>query len=127
MQTFRIGDLGIASLPFEIFAEIGFEIQERSPFKETIIIELANGGLGYLPSPRQHELGGYETWLTVNSVEKTASPKLPKFLAAFPWRTAHRCIGAIQLRSASTIFQFQSGATQRPWARAKSRYSGRAA
>ena len=75
-QTFRIGDLGIASLPFEIFTEIGIEIQERSPFKETIIIELANGGLGYLPSPRQHELGGYETWLTVNSVEKTASPKL---------------------------------------------------
>ena len=75
-QTFRIGDLGIAALPFEIFTEIGFEIQERSPFKETIVIELANGGLGYLPSPRQHELGGYETWLTVNSVEKGASPKL---------------------------------------------------
>jgi len=75
-QTFRIGDLGIASLPFEIFTEIGFEIQERSPFKETLVIELANGGLGYLPSPRQHALGGYETWLTVNSVEKGASPKL---------------------------------------------------
>ncbi|MBG87830.1 MAG: hypothetical protein CMO80_13130 [Verrucomicrobiales bacterium] len=75
-QTFRIGDLGIASLPFEIFTEIGFEIQKRSPFKETIVIELGNGGLGYLPSPRQHELGGYETWLTVSSVEKDASPKL---------------------------------------------------
>jgi hypothetical protein len=75
-QTFRIGDLGIAALPFEVFTEIGFEIQDRSPFKETIVIELANGGLGYLPSPRQHELGGYETWLTVNRVEIGASPKL---------------------------------------------------
>ena len=80
-QTFRIGDLGIAALPFEIFTEIGFEIQERSPFKETVVIELANGGLGYLPPPRQHGLGGYETWLTVNSVEKGASPKLVKELS----------------------------------------------
>jgi len=76
VQTFRIGDLGIAALPFEVFTEIGLEIQERSPFKDTFVIELANGGLGYLPSPRQHELGGYETWLTVNRVEKGASPKL---------------------------------------------------
>jgi neutral ceramidase len=49
-QTFRIGDLGFAALPFEVFTEIGFEIgfeiQQRSPFKGTIVIELANGGLG---------------------------------------------------------------------------------
>jgi hypothetical protein len=76
VQTFRIGDLGIAALPFEVFTEIGLEIQQRSPFNDTFVIELANGGLGYLPSPRQHELGGYETWLTVNRVEKGASPKL---------------------------------------------------
>lgn len=56
--------------------EIGFEIQERSPFKETMVIELADGGLGYLPSPRQPKLGGYEISLTVNSVEKGASSKL---------------------------------------------------
>jgi len=76
VQTFRIGDLGIATLPFEVFTETGLEIQERSPLKDTFVIELANGGLGYLPPPRQHELGGYETWLTVNRVEKEASPKL---------------------------------------------------
>jgi len=76
VQTFRIGDLGISALPFEVFTETGLEIQERSPFQDTFVIELANGGLGYLPPPRQHELGGYETWLTVNRVEKEASPKL---------------------------------------------------
>jgi len=37
---------------------------------------LANGGNGYLPSPEQHRLGGYETWLTVNRVEKGASPRI---------------------------------------------------
>lgn len=80
MQTLRIGDLGIAALPFEVFVEIGFDIQQRSPFKDTFVFGLANGGLGYLPSPRQHELGGYETWLTVAHAEVGASPKLVKKL-----------------------------------------------
>ncbi|MFK5922463.1 MAG: hypothetical protein QM496_09810 [Verrucomicrobiota bacterium] len=79
-QVFRIGDLGIAALPFEVFTEIGLEIENKSPFGETFTIELANGGNGYLPSPKQHELGGYETWLTVNRVEKGASPKIVKKL-----------------------------------------------
>jgi len=79
-QVFRIGDLGIAALPFEVFTEIGLEIEKRSPFQQTFTIELANGGNGYLPSPRQHELGGYETWLTVNRVEKQASPKIVDML-----------------------------------------------
>lgn len=76
VQTLRIGDLGIAALPFEVFVEIGFDIQHRSPFENTFVIGLANGGLGYLPSPRQHALGGYETWLTVSHAETGASPKL---------------------------------------------------
>ena len=76
LQTFVIGNLGVAALPFEVFTETGLEIQQRSPLEDTFVIELANGGLGYLPPPRQHELGGYETWLTVNRVEKEASPKL---------------------------------------------------
>ncbi len=81
VQTLRIGDLGIAALPFEVFVEIGFDIQERSPFKDTFVLGLANGGLGYLPSPRQHQLGGYETWLTVAHAEVGASPKLVDKLA----------------------------------------------
>lgn len=76
VQTLRIGDLGIAALPFEVFVEIGFDIQDRSPFQDTFVFGLANGGLGYLPSPRQHALGGYETWLTVSHAEVGASPKL---------------------------------------------------
>jgi hypothetical protein len=76
VQTLRIGDLGIAALPFEVFVEIGFDIQKRSPFKDTFVLGLANGGFGYLPSPRQHKLGGYETWLTVAHAEVGASPKL---------------------------------------------------
>ncbi len=76
MQTLRIGDLGIAAVPFETFAETGLEIKAKSPFKSTFTIELANGSYGYLPTPGQHELGGYETWLGTNRVEKEASRKI---------------------------------------------------
>jgi hypothetical protein len=76
MQVFRIGDLGIAAIPFEVFTEIGLEIKSRSPFKNTFTIELANGSNGYLPTPAQHELGGYETWLGTNRVEREASVKI---------------------------------------------------
>ena len=62
--------------PPEAVVEIGYDIQKRSPFKDSFVLGLANGGLGYLPSPRQHKLGGYETWLTVAHAEVGASPKL---------------------------------------------------
>ncbi|MBI4663478.1 MAG: neutral/alkaline non-lysosomal ceramidase N-terminal domain-containing protein [Verrucomicrobia bacterium] len=76
LQAFRIGDLGIAAIPFETFAETGLEIKAKSPLKPAFTIELANGGYGYLPTPEQHELGGYETWLGTNRVEKEASRKI---------------------------------------------------
>jgi neutral/alkaline ceramidase-like enzyme len=76
MQAFRIGDLGVAAIPFEVFTEIGLEIKAKSPFADTFTIELANGSNGYLPTPPQHELGGYETWLGTNRVERAASVKI---------------------------------------------------
>jgi len=69
LQAFRIGGMGIAAIPFETFAEIGLELKAKSPYKPTFTIELANGTYGYLPTPGQHELGGYETWLGTNRVE----------------------------------------------------------
>ncbi len=44
----------------------------------TFTIELANGSYGYLPTPEQHELGGYETWLGTNLVELEASTKIER-------------------------------------------------
>ena len=76
LQTFRIGDLGVAAIPFETFAETGMEIKAKSPFRPSFTIELANGSYGYLPTPEQHALGGYETWFTTNKVEVEASVKI---------------------------------------------------
>jgi len=80
IQAFRIGDLGIAAIPFEVFAETGLEIKKNSPFKSTFTIELANGTYGYLPTPRHFPLGGYETWMGTNKVEPEASVKIVKTL-----------------------------------------------
>jgi len=73
VQTHRIGGLAVATMPFEVFAEIGLELKERSPIRPLMNISIANGSHGYLPTPRQHELGGYETWIGVNKVQLDAS------------------------------------------------------
>jgi len=62
LQAIRIGDLGIAAIPCEVFAETGIAIKKDSPLEKTFTIELANGYNGYLPTAQQHEWGGYETW-----------------------------------------------------------------
>ena len=76
LQAFRVGDVAIAAIPFETFAETGLELKAKSAVKPMFNIELANGAYGYLPTPEQHELGGYETWLGTNRVEKEASRKI---------------------------------------------------
>ena len=78
LQVVRIGDLAIAAIPFEVFTETGLEIKDKSPFADAFTIELANSSHGYLPTPRQHELGGYETWMGTNRVEKDASEKITR-------------------------------------------------
>lgn len=73
LQAIRIGDFAVCGIPFETFAEIGLELKERSPFSKTMVIGLANGRHGYLPTPEQHRLGGYETWLGTNTVQEDTS------------------------------------------------------
>ncbi len=38
-----------------------------------MVLGIANGYNGYLPTPEQHKLGGYETWLGTNRVQLDAS------------------------------------------------------
>jgi len=73
LQAIRIGDFAVVGIPFEVFVEIGLELKERSPFDTTMVIGLANGRFGYLPTPKQHVLGGYETWLGTCKVQEDAS------------------------------------------------------
>jgi hypothetical protein len=63
-------------MPTEVFCEIGLEFRKRSPIQPAFLVELAHGYFGYLPTPKQHELGGYETWLGTNRFEPQASEKM---------------------------------------------------
>lgn len=73
IQTIRIGDFAVCAIPFETFVEIGLDLKKRSPFPQTMVIGLANGRHGYLPTLEQHKLGGYETWLGTNQVQEDTS------------------------------------------------------
>ena len=51
VQVVTLGDdLAWVSLPGEIFVELGLEIKQGSPFRQTMIAELANGSIGYIPN-----------------------------------------------------------------------------
>jgi hypothetical protein len=77
LQALRIGSLGIAAIPCEVFSETGLAIKRESPLKPTFTIELANGYFGYIPPPARHRLGGYETWRARSScLEVEAEPKI---------------------------------------------------
>lgn len=76
LQAFRIGEVGISTFPNEVFSEIGLELKARNPFKPSFTISLAHGYFGYLPTPEQHALGGYETWLGTSRLEEGASVKM---------------------------------------------------
>lgn len=73
VQAIRIGDFAVCAIPFETFVEIGLDLKKRSPFPQTMVIGLANGRHGYLPTLEQHKLGGYETWLGTNQVQEDTS------------------------------------------------------
>jgi len=77
LQALRIGELGIAAIPCEVFAITGLKIKARSPLRPTFNIELANGAEGYIPPPEQHHLGGYTTWpARTAALETGAEPKI---------------------------------------------------
>ena len=80
VQAIRIGDFAVCGIPFETFVETGLDLKKRSPFPRTMVVGLANGRHGYLPTPEQHALGGYETWLGTNVVQEDASVILTKNL-----------------------------------------------
>jgi hypothetical protein len=76
LQVLRIGEIGIGTMPCEVFCEIGLDFRAKCPLQPAFMVSLNHGYLGYLPTPRHHKLGGYETWLGTNRLEIEASDKL---------------------------------------------------
>lgn len=99
VQALRIGDIGIATTPCETYAITGLKIKAASPLKGTMVIELANGGDGYIPPPEMHAFGGYNTWAARSAgLEVMAEPRITQAAVALlekvtgkprrPWQLA---------------------------------------
>ena len=77
LQALRIGDMAITTTPNETYSLTGLKLKAKSPLPKTMVIELANGGDGYIPPPEQHFLGGYNTWAARSAgLEVQAEPKI---------------------------------------------------
>jgi len=76
VQILKIGDICLGTSPCETFAETGLEFKKRSPFEKSFMVELSHAYMGYLPTPRHFELGGYETWPGTNYLEQQASVRM---------------------------------------------------
>ena len=61
VQVIALGnELAWVGLPGEVFVELGLAIKKNSPFKRTLLVELANGSIGYIPDRRSYAEGNYE-------------------------------------------------------------------
>ena len=69
IQTIKIGDIIFQGLPVEPFMEFSHKIKSLNPNKKIFWSGYTNGWLGYLPTAKAYEEGGYETRNTPLSPE----------------------------------------------------------
>jgi hypothetical protein len=60
LQGTAINDFAILTLPGEVYVEFGLKLKELSPYKNTMVIGLANSQVGYIPGAEAFSQGGYE-------------------------------------------------------------------
>lgn len=61
VQVFRLtNNTAVVTLPGEMFVEYGLTIKNFSPFENTIVVELANNSIAYVPNKKAFSQGGYE-------------------------------------------------------------------
>lgn len=67
VHVLRIGDVAIATNPFELFHDYGVQIKGRSRALQTLVIQLTGGSGRYLPSARAVQGGGYSAVIQSNT------------------------------------------------------------
>jgi len=68
IQGIAVGqDVALVGLPCEPFSELGIRIKRASPFARTLVVGAANGMVGYVPTRRAFDGGGYECTLITSS------------------------------------------------------------
>ena len=67
LHVIRLGDIAIATNPFELFTDYAIQMKSRSAAVQTFVIQLAGPG-SYLPSARAVQGGGYSAIAESNEV-----------------------------------------------------------
>jgi hypothetical protein len=68
LHVLRLGDVALATNPFELFLDYGVRMQARSRAALTFIVQLANDTAGYLPTAKAVTAGGYGAEIPSNKV-----------------------------------------------------------
>lgn len=65
LHVIRLGDIAIATNPFELYSDFGSRMMGRSKAKQTFVVQLASGDYAsYLPTERAIKGGGYSATIT---------------------------------------------------------------
>lgn len=69
VQAIQVGPAVFLANGAEYFCQFGLNIKQRSPFPFTYVVELANGSIGYVPTPEAMgpQGGGYEPRMATSS------------------------------------------------------------
>ncbi len=59
LHFLQLGELAMATNPFELFVDYGLQIKARSPAMQTCVVQLTAGCAAYLPTERAVRAGGY--------------------------------------------------------------------
>ena len=64
IHVVRFGNLAFATNPFELFLNYGNQIRARSVARQTFLLQLTNGDLGYLPTETAEKHGHYSAYIS---------------------------------------------------------------
>lgn len=67
VHVVRLGDVALCCNPAELFVEFGLAIKQRSPARVTLLAELTDGYIGYVPTPEAIRHGGYSALASSNT------------------------------------------------------------
>ncbi len=64
VHVLRLGDIAIATNPFELFLDYGNQIRARSRARQTFLIQLSCGASGYLPTEKAEKGSHYSAYVS---------------------------------------------------------------
>jgi hypothetical protein len=82
LHVLRLGDVAIATNPFELYLDYGVQIKARSKAVQTLLIQLACDCSGYLPTERAVRGGHYSTEIMSYRVGPKGGKQLVEYTLA---------------------------------------------